>query len=124
MFGILQIYRRLIDEPPVPGGCPMLNAAVESDDTDPVLRSRVQAAMDNWRSLLRQVLQKGVERGEFQADMDIEKTVTVIIATLEGGIMLGKLYGDPVFLNHAISHGEQYLQTLAEPMDSIGGVKK
>ncbi|MDA0266441.1 MAG: TetR/AcrR family transcriptional regulator [Cyanobacteria bacterium] len=120
MVGILDIYRRLMDDPPVPGGCPMLNAAVDSDDTDPVLRSRVRAAMDNWRSLLRQVLQKGVRRGEFRADIDIEMTITVVVATLEGGIMLGKLYNDPVLLNQAITHVQGYLQTLVEPVGNDG----
>ena len=34
-----------IDNPPIAGGCPLLNTAIDSDDTHPALRDRAKNAM-------------------------------------------------------------------------------
>ena len=38
------VYLDYIDNPPIPGGCPILNTAIESDDTHPQLRDRARQA--------------------------------------------------------------------------------
>src|SRR3984957_14094451 len=35
--------------PSVPGGCPVLNTAVDADDRNPVLRGRGETALRSWR---------------------------------------------------------------------------
>lgn len=114
MDAIFQIYQRLVDAPLLPGGCPVLNAAIESDDTHPQLRSRVQQVMTLWQSLIAQILRKGVERGELQPHIDIDAIVTILIATLEGAIMMSKLYDDGEYIERAIAHLRQYLASLAQ----------
>jgi TetR/AcrR family transcriptional regulator, transcriptional repressor for nem operon len=95
--------------PPVPGGCPLLNAAVESDDTHPVLRERVRRAMDRWRERIRTVVRDGMAAGEFRKDLDADVIATRFIATLEGGVMLSKLYGDPLHIERAVSFLTEYV---------------
>src|SRR5580698_10516191 len=41
----------------LPGGCPLLNTAVDSDNGNPVLRDRVRKALCNWKSMLGQILE-------------------------------------------------------------------
>ncbi|NEO27143.1 MAG: TetR/AcrR family transcriptional regulator [Kamptonema sp. SIO4C4] len=94
------------------GGCPLLNTAIESDDTHPILRERTQAAMNQWRQLIRRIVQKGIKTGELQADIDPEAVATLFIATLEGSLMLAQLYGDRTHLQHAQNHLNQYITSL------------
>ena len=43
---IKYLVRRFVDVPsPVPGGCPMMNAAIDSDDGNPVLRGLAKEAI-------------------------------------------------------------------------------
>src|SRR6266404_7078605 len=35
--------------PSVPGGCPLLNTAIDTDDGNPVLRERARKALRGWR---------------------------------------------------------------------------
>jgi AcrR family transcriptional regulator len=100
------------DEIPLKGGCPLLNTAAESDDSHPALRQRAQQAMDQWRQLIRQIVQQGITARELQADVDPEAVATILIATLEGALMLTKLYGDPIHLQQAQIHLEQYVKSL------------
>jgi TetR/AcrR family transcriptional regulator, transcriptional repressor for nem operon len=110
LMAILSIYETLLENPPIAGGCPLLNTAVESDDTHPALRERTQRAMTAWLNLLRGIVQRGIDRREFQPTIDAEMIVTVMIATIEGGVMLTKLYGDSVYMQRSIDHLKTYLQ--------------
>lgn len=110
LMAILSVYETLLENPPMQGGCPLLNTAVESDDTHPALRERTQLAMTNWLNLLRGIVQRGIDRGELNPTIDPEMVATVVIATIEGGVMLTKLYGDLLYMQRSIAHLKTYLQ--------------
>jgi TetR/AcrR family transcriptional regulator, transcriptional repressor for nem operon len=110
LTAILDVYENFLSDPPVQGGCPILNTAIESDDTHPALREQAQLAMDGWRSLIERIVVKGVARGELQPIADGQTVATILIATIEGGIMLSKLYDDPSHLERALNHLNTYVQ--------------
>ncbi|MBE9191749.1 TetR/AcrR family transcriptional regulator [Gloeocapsopsis crepidinum LEGE 06123] len=110
LIAILSVYEHMLDDPPVQGGCPILNTAVESDDAHPALRERAQHAMDAWRGLIHRIVDKGVMRGELRADVNSDTVATILIATIEGGVMLSKLYGDASYLERALNHLKTYIQ--------------
>lgn len=99
-----------IVNPVIQGGCPLLNTAVESDDTNPLLRERVRAAMDRWQERIRGAVRHGVGTGEFRVEVDPDVVATRFIATLEGGVMLSKLYGDPIHIERAVAFLTEYVQ--------------
>jgi TetR/AcrR family transcriptional regulator, transcriptional repressor for nem operon len=107
---IIDVSRSYIDNPPIKGGCPLLNTAVESDDAYPALRDRAQQAMNSWRHLICHIIENGVKKGEIQPKTDADEIATIIIATLEGAIMLSKLYGDKIHMQRAINHLYEYVE--------------
>lgn len=116
LLAMLTVYEDFIEQPPLQGGCPLLNTAVDSDDAHPALRIRTQQAMDSWRSLIERIVAKGVARHELQPTADPETVASILIATIEGGIMLSKLYDDPAHLDRALNHLATYVQhQLATP---------
>ena len=110
LLAILSVYENILDNPPIEGGCPILNTSVESDDFHPALRKRSQLAMDAWRDLIRRIVDKGIMRGEFQATVDADTVATILIATIEGSVMLSKLYGDASHMERGIKHLKLYIQ--------------
>lgn len=107
---IVGVFARLHDDPPVPGGCPMMNTAVQTDDAEsPALRDRARTAMDGLRTLIRQTVRKGIARGEVRADVDGDELATLLISTLEGGVAISRLYGDGVHVRRAADAMRKYL---------------
>jgi len=102
------------DEVSLRGGCPLMNTAIDSDDAHPVLRAQTQRAMDRWHLLIRRTVQQGIRTGELLPKADPETVATVFIATLEGALMLTKLYGDRAHLLRAKEHLDQYVETLRQ----------
>lgn len=96
--------------PPIPGGCPLLNTAIESDDAHPALRRRAQMAMTLWRKRIARVVSEGIAKGELRAEIDGDVVASRFIATLEGGLMMSRLYGDPVHVQRAAEFIREYVQ--------------
>ncbi|EFH81482.1 TetR/AcrR family transcriptional regulator [Ktedonobacter racemifer] len=119
LLALLKYFQGIIEDPPVEGGCPILNLAVEVDDTNPILRTRARQAMDKLQETLRRIIIRGIERQELRADIDIETWITTCIATMEGAIMLSKLYQDPAYIRRASSSMEASIKyTLVLPSPS------
>jgi TetR/AcrR family transcriptional regulator, transcriptional repressor for nem operon len=95
----------------VPGGCPLLNTAVDSDDGNPVLRTRARRALQNWQSFLVSIVEAGIKNGEIRHEVSTAKLANLIIATLEGAVMIGRLEQNLDALREAQTHLNNYLET-------------
>jgi AcrR family transcriptional regulator len=103
-------YLIYIDDPPIIGGCPILNTAIETDDTDSPLRDRALQAMSSSRSLIVRILQTGIKKGEVRATVEPDTVATIIFSTLEGAIMMSKLERNPIHLKRVVAHLQSYIQ--------------
>jgi AcrR family transcriptional regulator len=115
LLAIVAVFRGLADDPPLPGGCPVLNTAVESDDAYPILRDRARVAMTEWQKLIGATVKRGVQAGELKPDSDPRAVATLLTATLEGALMLSRLYDDPSHMDRAVAHLTRHLESLAQP---------
>ncbi|RAI94339.1 TetR family transcriptional regulator [Paenibacillus pabuli] len=109
LLAICGVYIDMMENNTLEGGCPLLNTAVESDDAHPLLKERAQHAMNNLLNELTQVLIQGTEQKEFRADIALEEVSSNIIAIIEGGVMLSKLYEDSKYIRHAVLHITQFM---------------
>jgi TetR/AcrR family transcriptional repressor of nem operon len=73
------------------GGCPILNTAIEADDTNNLLKDRAANAIKRWRKNVQDLIQAGVEAGEFKEGLDQQRIALSIIALVEGGLMISKV---------------------------------
>jgi TetR/AcrR family transcriptional regulator, transcriptional repressor for nem operon len=111
LLAIVAVFDGLAEDPPVPGGCPVLNTAIEADDAHPLLRKRARSAMDAWRSTIQRIVTKGIERQEIRRGIDMDAFATLLISTLEGALMMSKLYGDTIYMRQAADHIIHYIET-------------
>jgi len=99
----------------VPGGCPLLNTAVDTDDGNAVLRKRARKALGSLRSYIVSAVREGIESREIHRGIDPEKLATLIISTLEGAIMLARLERSDEALRTVQMHLSEYLETNVRP---------
>lgn len=84
------------------GGCPIMNAATEADDSFPALKSCVKKSFETWNLKISGVIQYGQENGELNPEADAEEYASLFIMLIEGGILLSKTTDDEKFLNLAL----------------------
>ncbi len=95
----------------VPGGCPLLNTAIDSDDGNPQLRKKVRQALDYWLNRLQSIAEEGKQRGEIHSAIDSAELAMLIVSSLEGGLMVSRLQRKDDALDSACRHLEKYLET-------------
>lgn len=104
LVALVDAVRRHAEEPPVAGGCPLLNTAVASSGASPELRARARRAMERWRGIVRRIVEDGMAAGELVPGLDADAEASVMLATLEGAVMLATLYRDPVHVQRSADH--------------------
>jgi TetR/AcrR family transcriptional repressor of nem operon len=95
--------------PAVAGGCPIMNTAVDSDDGNRLLRARVVKALKGWVGYLESIVVHAIEQGEIQPDAEPRAVATIIVATLEGALMMSRLERNDSALRRVQKHLENYL---------------
>ncbi|HUO35349.1 MAG TPA: TetR/AcrR family transcriptional regulator [Candidatus Acidoferrum sp.] len=96
--------------PPVPGGCPLMNTAIEADDGNIVLRAHAREALRSWREFIEATVAAGKERGEIRVKAHGEETATMLIAGLEGALMMSRLAHSDQPLRTMQIHLNEYLE--------------
>jgi len=70
------------------GGCPLLNAGMEADDTNEALRQKVAAEFALWKRSLAELISIGITAGEIKKGIDANELSVALMALIEGGIAL------------------------------------
>jgi TetR/AcrR family transcriptional regulator, transcriptional repressor for nem operon len=97
--------------PAVPGGCPLLNTAINADDGNPILRERARNALHQWQDILSDIVSTGLEQKEIRNGIDPRKLATLIIGSLEGALMISRLERNRDALIDTQAHLERYLDS-------------
>jgi TetR/AcrR family transcriptional repressor of nem operon len=107
----------------VPGGCPLLNTAVDCDDGNPQLRAKARQALSSWLDRLQAISEEGKRRGEVRSRVDSAKLAMLIVSMLEGSVMIRRLQKNDGPLDLAIYHLEEYFETKVRARQSRRGRK-
>jgi TetR/AcrR family transcriptional repressor of nem operon len=108
----------------VPGGCPLLNTAIDSDDGNAQLRMRARRALSLWTERLTSIAEEGKLNNEIRDDVDSAQLAMLIVSTLEGGLVVSRLERKDDAVDLACRHLEGYLDAAVRARDSKGGAAK
>jgi AcrR family transcriptional regulator len=108
-----EVYSDTVHNPPMQGGCPFLNTAIESDHSFPVLREPAVAAYEQMSGFIQSIIEEGKAAGEFVSDMDSLSAATFIFSSIEGGIMASRLTRDNKHVRNSKTQIQRWLSTFA-----------
>ena len=95
----VDVYDNFLKFPFPAGGCPILNTAIESDDTHQLLKERANEAILSWKARIVGLIEKGIKAKEFSPAVDAAEVAITMIAMIEGAIMITKLTGKLAYRN-------------------------
>ncbi|WP_210486033.1 TetR/AcrR family transcriptional regulator [Rufibacter aurantiacus] len=112
LLAYVQVYSNFLKYPFPAGGCPILNTAIEADDTHEALRKKAAKAINDWKDSIINVVSQGVEQQEFSPTVNPEQVALTIIAMIEGAMMITKLTGKTNFRNAIMQSAEKLIEDL------------
>jgi TetR/AcrR family transcriptional repressor of nem operon len=109
---MIRAFAKFARKPAIAGGCPIMNTAIEADDGNPELRERAEQSMTLWHRLIGRIVKDGVAAGTLASGTDPYALASLVTASLEGALMLSRLYRDPVYTDRVVDHLVAHVQTL------------
>ncbi|SDP73148.1 TetR/AcrR family transcriptional regulator [Desulforhopalus singaporensis] len=106
------VFRMIYSSVFASGGCPLLNTAVDSSDTNPELRDAVCGRINNWKKALTAIIEQGMENGEFIATGSSAQTAEILICLAEGGYAMSRATADMNYIESSLSEMERIIHTL------------
>jgi TetR/AcrR family transcriptional repressor of nem operon len=96
------VIKRFVDTPGiVPGGCPLMNTAIDADDGNAVLRKLALDGIRDWKARLCGIVKEGIRRGEIRKEVESRRIANAIVGTLEGALMISRMEGNGTALHDA-----------------------
>jgi AcrR family transcriptional regulator len=91
---IVNYFAEYVLNPPIEGGCPILNTSVEADDNHPSLRSKVIRSIAMIKESITKIVYRGITEGQLKQGINVEEFALTFYATIDGGILISRAEGD------------------------------
>lgn len=113
LAALLSFYAEYVFNPPIPGGCPLLNNAVEADDFHPDLKNLVATEIENTIAAIAQILEQGRKSGEFKRDLRVRELAVIFFTSVEGAIMVSRVSGSDRAMKIVVRHCKSLLDQIS-----------
>ena len=110
IYRFLDFFLAYVFNPPVPGGCVLLNTAVEADDNYPALKEQVALELTHSVDYLKQLLEEAVATGAVSNTCHPDNMAHAIFCSIEGAVMMSRVYDNTEPMQAVISYWKNQLQ--------------
>ncbi|MFS1514614.1 TetR/AcrR family transcriptional regulator [Chengkuizengella sp. SCS-71B] len=91
IIAMYYVYEDAVGNPPISGGCPLLNTAIESDYSFPELREKASLSYNKTLLFIKSILDEGINNNEFHNELNSHSLASFILAAFEGSIMASRV---------------------------------
>ncbi|TDL75706.1 TetR/AcrR family transcriptional regulator [Rhodococcus qingshengii] len=98
----ITIFMTLFNNDIIVGGCPLMNAAIEADDSNILIEDSIKEGFAGLITIIKGIIEFGKSQNEIDKHIDSEQMAVFILSSLEGALALSRLYKDKQFLEMVI----------------------
>ncbi len=114
LYALLDFYGKYVFNPPVAGGCPLLNTAVEADDHHISMRKVVTKELMNTVEFIALLIKQGIDAGEFRRDVKSKELAYTFFCSIEGAIMIARVERSREPMDIVIKHCKNILEQISK----------
>jgi AcrR family transcriptional regulator len=104
LMSLLSFFSEYVFTPPIEGGCPLLNNAVEADDHHKSFKRAVSREILKAVLFIADLLEEGKSNGEFIRKFDSRATAFVCFSAIEGAIMISRVSSSDEAMKAVVKH--------------------
>lgn len=121
LFYFVDELEKLIEDPPLSGGCAVWKVITDSNKKNEVVKSYAVDISNRWKELFRRVLSEAQEVKYLRANLALEPFINGIFSTLEGAYWLRTCYQKPRYTRLAFRFLRSRLAFQEKQAASPGG---
>jgi AcrR family transcriptional regulator len=113
LISLLEFYADYVFNPPVAGGCPLLNTAIEADDNRPSMRSIVTKELMQTVDFISDLISKGIAAGEFKKGIKPKELAYSFFCSIEGALMFSRVERSREPMDIIVTHCKRTLDQIS-----------
>jgi hypothetical protein len=114
LAALLRFYSSYVFDPPIPGGCPLLNTAIEVDDHRTSMRRVVVKELHQTIGFIQNLIRQGIEKNEFRQDIDPIGIAYTIFCAIEGALMFSRAERSREPMDIIVQHCKNILDQISK----------
>lgn len=114
LLAVIEFYADYVFDPPVPGGCPILNTAIEADDHHTSMRKVVTQELMNTINFISELFAKGIVSGEFKKDINPKQLAYSFFCAIEGALMFSRVERSREPMDIIVDHCKKVLDQISK----------
>lgn len=113
LLALLDFYGQYVFRSPIPGGCPLMNNAVDADDYHSFLKKAVVKEMRKTTSFIAELLEQGKKAGEFRQDIDSGDLALLFFCSIEGAIVVSRVSSSDTAMKLVLDHCKKIIEQIS-----------
>lgn len=114
LIALVNFFASYVLTPPVEGGCPLLNTAIEVDDGDPKMRKVVVKELNSMIDYISSLLEKGIAANEFKSNIDTKALAYTFFCSIEGALMFSRVEHSKEPMNIVVNQCKNILDQISK----------
>jgi len=98
----MNVFSTLLHDQFIRGGCPLMNAAIEADDSMIEFEDKIKDGFNGLIQLIANIIKHGQDCNEIKKEIQPNEMAVFIISALEGSLALSRLNRDKKYLDMVI----------------------
>jgi AcrR family transcriptional regulator len=116
LYGLLDFFAGYVSRPPIAGGCPLLNAAIDVDDHHVAMRPVVGTEIRRMVAFMELLIRKGIRAGEFKKGTNAREIAYMFFCMIEGALMFSRVERSREPMDIIINHCKYKLDQISNPL--------
>ena len=114
LLALLDFYSQYVFSSPIPGGCPLMNNAVEADDQHVFMKKVVTTEIKKTIDVIAGLLVKGKREGEFKNSINEKEIANLFFCSIEGAIIVSRVSSSDAAMKSVASFNRNLLKQISK----------
>ena len=114
LLALLDFYSQYVFSSPIPGGCPLMNNAVEADDQHVFMKKAVATEIKKTIDVIAGLLVKGKREGEFKNSINEKEIANLFFCSIEGAIIVSRVSSSDAAMKCVASFNRNLLKQISK----------
>ncbi len=114
LLALLDFYSQYVFSSPIPGGCPLMNNAVEADDQHVFMKKAVATEIKKTIDVIAGLLLKGKKEGEFKNSINEKEIANLFFCSIEGAIIVSRVSSSDAAMKSVASFNRNLLKQISK----------
>ena len=114
LLALLDFYSQYVFNSPIPGGCPLMNNAVQADDYQSFMKKAVATEIKKTVDSIVALLAQGKKEGDFKDSINEREIANLFFCSIDGAIIVSRVSSSDTAMKNVANFNRNLLKQISK----------